>query len=155
MTRAELERFLKDELRLTEVSPGAWLGRTEIPDLAAGQPFHFQVRFFDDKVVGAAVNLGLRVDKNHEATYEFLLGVNAKTAVGGFAIDDEGRIVATAETPIDTEHGDYLAKDEIGLILASLMKLIRDHYSRILQLINADRSIIKILKSAISGSKHS
>lgn len=47
MTREELERELQERLRLVELSPGVWVGRTAVPGLATLQPFVVMVRLLD------------------------------------------------------------------------------------------------------------
>lgn len=148
MTRSELEEFLRNELHLTEVSPGAWLGRTVIPDLAVGQPFPIQVRIFGP-AIGVAVGIGLRVDKNYEAVYEYLLETNGNVALGGFMVDDSGQILATAEIPCGSENGDFFSQEELGVMMMVLLQLVKDQYNNILKLLHGDKGgFLNWLKSA-------
>lgn len=153
MTKAEIEQFLKEELDLNEVEPGLWVGRTGIPDLTTMQPFLVMVRLIDDRAVAVGINLGLRVDGNHEAVYEYLLEVNGKIALGEFLVDDEDRISIGAEMPCGTADDNYFSREELALMIRFLLDGVRDHYNRILQLIHGGEhkkptGILKWLKSA-------
>jgi len=152
VSREELERVLREELHLNEVAPGVWVGRTTIPGLTAMQPFLIMVRLLDH-AVAVAINLGLQVDRNHEAVYEYLLEVNGRIALGEFFVDDEDRISMGAEMPCREDSHSYFSQEELVVMMKVLFDAVKDHYNRILQLIHGGerrgpRDLLSWLKTA-------
>lgn len=151
MTKEEFERELREGLRLTEVTPGVWVGRTAIPEFTVMQPFVLMVRLIDlpqrvvkdqqnqrHNAVAVAINLALRVEENHRAVYEHLLETNGKKTLGAFFISDEDQIAIGAEMPCGSDPSNYFSKEELALTLMALFTTVREHYNRIVQLIHAE-----------------
>lgn len=153
MTREEIERVLKEELRLTEAAPGVWIGRNGISGLATMQPFLIMVRLIENRAVAVGINLGLRVDGNYEAVYEYLLEATGKIALGKFFVDDEGRISMGVEMPCGTSTDSYFSREELALMVKVLFDAVKEHYNQILQMIHGGArkepgGLLKWLKSA-------
>jgi len=118
VTKEEFERELREELHLTEVTPGTWVGRMTIPEFAVKQPFAMMVRLIEipqqeaanqqnqrHNAVALAINLALRVERNHRAVYESLLEINNERTMGAFFISDEDEIAIGAEMPCGSDPG--------------------------------------------------
>ncbi len=155
MTREEIERVLKEELRLTqsEGAPEVWGGSTIIPELATQQLFPIIIHLVDDQAVAVGINLGLKVDRNQEAVYEYLLEINGKIALGEFLLDDETRISIGAEMSCGTSTDSYFSREELALMVKVLFDAVKEHYNQILQMIHGGArkepgGLLKWLKSA-------
>ena len=153
MTKEEFESELREKLHLTEVTPGNWVGRTAIPEFIVTQPFVLIVRLIElpqraatnpqserPNAVAVAINLNLRVEKNHRAVYEYLLGVNGEKTLGAFFISDEDQIAIGAEMPCGSDPGNYFSKEELALITMALFTTVKEHYNPIVQLIHAEET---------------
>jgi hypothetical protein len=138
VTRAEIERFLREEMALTEIKPGVWLRRAIIPDIGVMQPFSIIVRLFDH-AIEVAIDLGLLVDSNHEAVYEYLLEASGRIILGKFFIGDDERILIGVELPCGASNASYFSPEELALMTKVLFDAIKDNYNRIVQLIHRDR----------------
>lgn len=132
--KAEIEQFLR-EMDFTEGEPGVWTGRITIREIGVMQPFLILVRLVDH-AVGVAVDLGLVVDNNHEAVYEYLLEVSGRITLGEFFIGEDNQIRIWAELPCGATNDHYFSREELALMMRVLLDAVRDHYNRILQLIH-------------------
>ena len=153
MTKEEFERELREELHLSEVASGNWVGRTTIPEFAVMQPFILMVRLIElpqrevnnrqnqlYSAVAVGINLALRVENNHEAVYKKLLEINAERTLGAFSIDDEGQIAIGAEIPCGPAEN-YFSREELGVMIMTLFGAIKDYYNTIVQLIHVDKPV--------------
>jgi hypothetical protein len=85
--------------------------------------------------VAVAINLGLRVEENHEEVYEYLLKVNGSKAIGAFIVSDTDEIAIAAEFPCGSDPGSYFSHEALGLMLGALIGTVKEHYHRIVQLV--------------------
>ena len=156
MTKEEFESELREKLRLTEVTPGNWVGRTVIPEFIVTQPFVLMVRLVElsqreatnpqnqrHNAVAVAINLALRVEKNHRAVYESLLEINGEKTLGAFFISDEDQIAIGAEMPCGSDPGNYFSKEELAFMMMALLTTIKEHYTSIVQLIHAEETPVE------------
>jgi len=153
VTKEEFESELREKLRLTEVTPGNWVGRTAIPEFIVTQPFVLMVRLVElsqrattnpqsqrPSAVAVAMNLALQVDKNHKAVYEYLLGINGEKTLGAFFIGDEDQIAIGVEMPCGSDPGNYFSKEELALMMMAVVTTVKEHYTPIVQLVHAEET---------------
>jgi hypothetical protein len=150
--REEFERHVREELKFTEMSPGHWIGRMPIPGLPVIQPFPvFIIQKVLERREGSSsaqapnlsavvqgIRLSLRVQKNHEEVYEYMLGVNAARALGALILADDGEVIIVAATPCGIDPDRYFSREELAVMVASTMGIVQEHYAKLLQLIHAD-----------------
>lgn len=151
MNRNEFERHVRENLKLTEAAPGKWVGKIPIAGLPVIQPFPiflFQTVLEQREgssptasttgAVAVGIKPPVRIPKDNEGVLEYLLRANATAALGAFVVVEDGEVIVSAEMPCGSNPENYFSREELDLLVGSLMAMIRSHYTKILQLAHAD-----------------
>jgi hypothetical protein len=151
VNKSEFERHVRENLRLTEVAPGRWVGKVPIAGLPIIQPFPiflFQTVLErrdgtsatqpSSSAVAVGIKPPLKISRDDEGVLEYLLRANATSALGAFVVTDDGELVVSAEMPCGSGPESYFSREELDLMVGSVMAMVRSHYVRVLQLVHAD-----------------